>query len=331
MKNVAERIRAIQNKTLGELQDKDFWRQCDQFIRKGDSIGLLKGDVTGLPRLTVCERYQLDQGMEAGDKIARGLAVAYVIPMVIGLANRYQRDGYSKEDLVGDGNEGLAQELNRFDSKRGAKFSTFAYYRVVQKMLMGLKNNGRSIRLPAGIYPALEVTQDIFDKKKRELGHTPSEEDLFEDIKLEMKNRGLDKTKGMKVNSKNIKRWLETIQMTEISLDELYEQTGGVETISDGGLGEKQFKEIELDDQRGEIRETFARILQSDVLSKKQSRALGFKVGSDDHWEVRTNDEVGELMGISHEGARLLLVNATKRLRSNSDFMDLREMLQAVV
>ena len=108
--------------------------------------------------------------------------------MVIKYASEYRWSGVEIEDLVQEGNLGLAVAIERFDERRGYRFTTYANWWIRQSLSQGVMDRGRTIRVPKHAYANIRLIRDTEDQLAEELGRTPSNEEIAEASGMALKN-----------------------------------------------------------------------------------------------------------------------------------------------
>lgn len=113
-----------------------------------DVVGRYLDDVAHGPLLTGPEELELAQRIEAGDEGARRRLMRANLRLVINIARRYGNRGMPLEDLIQEGNLGLMRAVEKFDYRRGFRFSTYATWWIRQNILRALADEGRTVRMP---------------------------------------------------------------------------------------------------------------------------------------------------------------------------------------
>src|SRR5947209_3739612 len=143
-----------------------------------DSLALFFRRARVYPLLTAAEEVELAQRIERGDLAAKERMINSNLRLVVAQARRYQGHGLSMEDLVQEGMLGLIRAVEKFDWRRGFKFSTYGTLWIRQAIQRGLQNHGRTIRLPVHV----AQPQDKIRKLESELGirlqREPTDEEL---------------------------------------------------------------------------------------------------------------------------------------------------------
>jgi RNA polymerase primary sigma factor len=116
-----------------------------------DSLGLFLAEIARYPLLTRAQEVELMRRIERGDAASRELLVNSNLRLVVSIAKRYQGNDVPLPDLIQDGILGLIRAVEKFDWRRGYKFSTYATWWIRQAIRRGLDNRARLIRLPAHV------------------------------------------------------------------------------------------------------------------------------------------------------------------------------------
>jgi len=130
------------------------------------------------PLLTAAEEVELAQGIERGDLAAKDRLVNSNLRLVVSIARKYQGLGLPLQDLVQEAMVGLIRATEKFDWRKGFKFSTYATLWIRQSIQRGLDNSGRPIRVPANVAQDLRTLNRAENELTAELDRTPSVEEL---------------------------------------------------------------------------------------------------------------------------------------------------------
>ena len=136
------------------------------------------------PLLTAAEEVELAQAIERGDLAAKERMINSNLRLVIKFARRYQGHGLALGDLVQEAMLGLIRAAEKFDWRRGYKFSTYAVLWIKQSIQRGLDNTGREVRIPAHIAQRERTVNRITNELTTELNRDPSDEEVAEKAKL---------------------------------------------------------------------------------------------------------------------------------------------------
>jgi RNA polymerase primary sigma factor len=149
-----------------------------------DSFQLFVNQAMRYPLLTAAEEVDLAQRIERGDLAAKERLINSNLRLVIKFARRYQGHGLPIGDLVQEAMLGLIRAAEKFDWRRGYKFSTYAVLWIKQSIQRGLDNTGRPVRIPAHIAQRERTVNRITTELTTELNREPSDEEVAHKAKL---------------------------------------------------------------------------------------------------------------------------------------------------
>src|SRR5919205_259096 len=143
-----------------------------------DSLQLLLREAGKYPLLKPHEEIELAQRIERGDLAAKDRMINSNLRLVVSQARRYQGHGLTMEDLVQEGMLGLIRAVEKFDWRRGFKFSTYGTLWIRQAIQRGLQNHGRTIRLPVHVAQRQVKVRKIEGDLSTRLGREPTDEEI---------------------------------------------------------------------------------------------------------------------------------------------------------
>jgi len=136
-----------------------------------DSIRLYLKDIKKLPLLTAEEEIDLAEKIKKGDKHARAKMIQSNLRLVISIAKKYSHLGVSMMDLIEEGNLGLMKAVEKYNPKKGYRFSTYAAWWIRQYISRAIANQGKTVRMPVYIIELLmrfkKITDHLTNSKKR--------------------------------------------------------------------------------------------------------------------------------------------------------------------
>ena len=257
------------------------------------------------PLLTAAEEIELAKRIERGDLEAKERMINANLRLVVSQARRYQGHGLPMEDLVQEGMLGLIRAVEKFDWRRGFKFSTYATWWIRQAVARALADKARTIRMPVHVVEKLNKIVRSERKLRAELGREPSSREIGRDLDL-----GADEVEQIRRSAQ-----------TPVSL----EKPVGDEEESE--FGHFLTDETEpLPDEAAEVtmrKETLRAILGS--LAPRERRVLELRYGLDGQ-HPRTLDEVGRTFNVTRERIRQIENQSLKKLRALADAQKLREV-----
>ncbi len=151
-------------------------------------------DIDDTPLLSAEEVTALAHRIEDGDSEARDHLIRANLRLVVRLARTYARHGAPLEDLIAEGNLGLMRAVEGFDPSMNTRFSTYAGFWIKQSMRRFLSGPARTVRLPAYMGTLLNKWRRVTTELEEELGHSPTEEDVADRLKLSRKMLNIIKT-----------------------------------------------------------------------------------------------------------------------------------------
>jgi RNA polymerase primary sigma factor len=148
----------------------------DLFLRAARAHALLTAD----------EEIELAQRIERGDLAAKERMINSNLRLVVSQARRYQGHGLPMEDLVQEGMLGLIRAVEKFDWRRGFKFSTYGTLWIRQALQRGLQNHGRTIRLPVHVAQRQTKVRKVESDLSTKLGREPTDEEIAAEAKIDV-------------------------------------------------------------------------------------------------------------------------------------------------
>jgi RNA polymerase primary sigma factor len=149
-----------------------------------DSLQLFFNEARKHPLLNAEEEVELAKRIEKGDLEAKDRMINSNLRLVISVARKYQGQGLPLGDLIQEGMLGLIRAVEKFDWRKGFKFSTYGTLWIRQAIGRGLANSGRTVRLPVHIVARARKISDAERKLAVELGRQPTDEEISERVDL---------------------------------------------------------------------------------------------------------------------------------------------------
>ena len=149
-----------------------------------DSLDLMMQQLETEPLLTAAEERDLFARVAAGDAEARSRCIRANLRLVVSIAKRYQSSGVPLLDLIQEGNLGLMHAVEKFDWRKGFKFSTYATWWIRQAITRGIANTGRTIRIPVHAGDTMTRVQRTRSRLEIELGRMPTTAELAREVDL---------------------------------------------------------------------------------------------------------------------------------------------------
>src|SRR5438309_4845779 len=152
-----------------------------------DSLQLFLNEAGRYPLLTAAEEVELAKAIERGDPMAKDRMVNSNLRLVVSIAKKYQGHGLSLLDLIQEGIIGLIRAVEKFDWRRGFKFSTYATWWIRQAVQRGVANKSRTIRIPVHIVERAQKIARAEQKLAPAIGRQPTDEEVAKEAKLPLK------------------------------------------------------------------------------------------------------------------------------------------------
>ena len=270
-----------------------------------DSLQLFLKDIGRVDLLTAAQEVELAKRIERGEHGAKQNMVEANLRLVVSIAKKYRNQGLPFLDLIQEGTIGLVRAAEKFDYRKGFKFSTYATWWIRQAVARALADEGRTIRMPVHIVEKLNRIVRSERKLRGELGREPTTPEIAADVDLTIEDVA------------QIRR---TAQMP-VSLS----KPVGDEEESEFGHFLTDESEP-MPDEAADMtmrRETLGKILGT--LSEREREVIRLRYGLDGQAPL-TLDEVGRAFNVTRERIRQIEHHTLKKLRALAEAQKLREV-----
>jgi RNA polymerase primary sigma factor len=270
-----------------------------------DSLQLFLKDIGRVDLLTAAQEVELAKRIERGEHRAKQEMIEANLRLVVSIAKRYRNQGLPFLDLIQEGTIGLVRAAEKFDYRKGFKFSTYATWWIRQAVARALADKARTIRMPVHVVEKLNKIVRSERKLRAELGREPTAAEIAADLDLSP-----DEVEQIRRSSQ-----------TPVSL----EKPVGDEEESEFGHFITD-ETAPLPDEAAEMtlrRETLEKLLHK--LSVREREVLILRYGLDGK-HPRTLDEVGRTFNVTRERIRQIENQTLKKLRALADAQILRDV-----
>ncbi len=271
-----------------------------------DPVRMYLKEIGKVPLLSAEEEIELAKKMEMGDEEAKKRLAEANLRLVVSIAKRYVGRGLLFLDLIQEGNLGLIKAVEKFDYRKGYKFSTYATWWIRQAITRAIADQARTIRIPVHMVETINKLIRVSRQLLQELGREPTPEEIAAVLKMpEERVREI-----LKISQEPVS--LETpIGEEEDSHLGDFIQDDNVPVPADAAAFTL------LKEQLGEVLST---------LTEREQKVLRLRFGLDDG-RARTLEEVGKEFNVTRERIRQIEAKALRKLRHPSRSRKLRDYL----
>jgi RNA polymerase primary sigma factor len=261
-----------------------------------DTITAYLREIGRVPMLSHAQEIDLAQRIEAGDKEAVQQFVLANLRLVVSIAKRYVGRGLSLLDLIQEGNIGLMRAVQRYDWRRGHRFSTHATWWIRQAISRAVADKGRAIRLPVYVNTALNRVRRERQRLVQEMGRDPTEQELADALGMDVERlHELEAAPGAPIS-------------LELPVGEDEEQELGDVLADENSTSPEEVATTRT--MKQEVQEVL-----EDVLTPRERLVLQlrFGLGSGHTFPL---EQVGRQLGITRERVRQIEAGALAKLRN---------------
>jgi RNA polymerase primary sigma factor len=270
-----------------------------------DALQLFLKDIGKVPLLTAAQEVELAKRIERGDHPAKQKMVESNLRLVVSIAKNYRNQGLPFLDLIQEGTIGLVRAAEKFDYRKGFKFSTYATWWIRQAVARALADKARTIRMPVHVVEKLNKIGRIERKLLSEMGREPTIEEIARELEIEPDE------------IEHIRRSAQVPISLEKPVGDEEESEFGHFLADESAAAPYEAAETTL------RKETLRRILET--LSLRERRVLEMRYGLDGQ-HPRTLDEVGRTFNVTRERVRQIENQCLKKLQALAESQKLRDV-----
>ena len=277
-------------------------------INVEDHVRMYLKEIGKVPLLTADEEIEIAKRMEAGDETAKQQLAEANLRLVVSIAKRYVGRGMLFLDLIQEGNLGLIKAVEKFDYKKGYKFSTYATWWIRQAITRAIADQARTIRIPVHMVETINKLIRVSRQLQQELGRDPQPEEIA-------KVMGISEDKVREI----IKIAQEPVSLETPIGEEEDSHLGDFIPDDDAPAPVDAAAFMLLKEQLSEV---------LDTLTYRERRVLSLRFGLEDG-RARTLEEVGKEFNVTRERIRQIEAKALRKLRHPSRSKKLKDFLES--
>jgi RNA polymerase primary sigma factor len=269
-----------------------------------DSLRLYLREIGKVPLLTADQEVTLAKRIERGDMGAKTAMIEANLRLVVSIAKGYLGRGLSFLDLIQEGSLGLIRAVEKFDYRKGYKFSTYATWWIRQAVTRAIADKARTIRIPVHMVEKLNKVVHIERQLVQRLGREPSPEEIAEELEM---------------TTEEVR---EILRMSQLPIS-LEKPIGEEEDSSLGDFVEDEQAESPFDTAQLSLRREDVEMALN-ALPRREREVIELRYGLLGG-EPRTLEEVGRAFGVTRERIRQIENNTLKKLEHLPEAQALRD------
>ena len=268
-----------------------------------DALQLFLNEAGRYKLLTAEDEVELAKRIERGDKEAKDLMINSNLRLVVSIAKRYQGHGLSLLDLIQEGIIGLIRAVEKFDWRKGFKFSTYATWWIRQAVQRGVANKAREIRIPVHIVDRERKIARTERELTAKLERAPTDEEVAKAAKLPLKQ------------VREVKEAARAVTSLDRPVGEEGETSYG-ELVAGGEAGPEETLTVSLEE------DTLRRAIAA--LPAREQEVVRLRYGLNGDTDPKSLEEIGRELGLTRERVRQVEAEALQRLAVNREIEALR-------
>ena len=282
----------------------------NSFTERGnaeDPVRMYLKEIGRIPLLSSEEEIELAKRMEEGDEEAKKKLSEANLRLTVSIAKRYSGSGMQFLDLIQEGNLGLIKAVEKFDYRKGYKFSTYATWWIRQSITRAIADQARTIRIPVHMVETMNRVNRTSRRLLQEYGREPTPEEIAEAMNLPVER---------------------VLEISKISQEPVSLETpiGEEEDSHLGDFIQDEHIPVPADEAAHTLlREQLEKVM--DTLSEREQKVLALRFGLEDG-KPHTLEEVGREFQVTRERIRQIEAKALRKLRHPTRSRKLRDFLE---
>ena len=282
----------------------------NSFTERGnaeDPVRMYLKEIGRIPLLSSEEEIELAKRMEEGDEEAKKKLSEANLRLTVSIAKRYSGRGMQFLDLIQEGNLGLIKAVEKFDYRKGYKFSTYATWWIRQSITRAIADQARTIRIPVHMVETMNRVNRTSRRLLQEYGREPTPEEIAETMNLPVER---------------------VLEISKISQEPVSLETpiGEEEDSHLGDFIQDEHIPVPADEAAHTLlREQLEKVM--DTLSEREQKVLALRFGLEDG-KPHTLEEVGREFQVTRERIRQIEAKALRKLRHPTRSRKLRDFLE---
>lgn len=312
-----EVLNEVEDEDGDEIVPQDLEEQQQEFpvddlsvppgVKINDPVRMYLKEIGRVPLLSAEEEIELAIRIEKGDEEAKRRLAEANLRLVVSIAKRYVGRGMLFLDLIQEGNMGLIKAVEKFDFRKGFKFSTYATWWIRQAITRAIADQARTIRIPVHMVETINKLIRVSRQLLQELGREPIPEEIAEKMDLTPEK------------VREIMKIAQEPVSLETPIGEEDDSHLGDFIEDQDALAPSDAAAYEL------LKEQLEDVL--DTLTEREENVLRLRFGLDDG-RTRTLEEVGKVFGVTRERIRQIEAKALRKLRHPSRSKRLKDFLE---
>ncbi|WP_429970858.1 RNA polymerase sigma factor RpoD [Fructilactobacillus sp. Tb1] len=295
-------LKAAKKVTQKELKNAS----SSKGVKINDPVRMYLKEIGRVPLLTADQEVQLALRIEEGDESAKQELAEANLRLVVSIAKRYVGRGMQFLDLIQEGNMGLMKAVEKFDYRKGFKFSTYATWWIRQAITRAIADQARTIRIPVHMVETINKLIRVQRQLLQDLGREP----LPSEIGAEMDMPTSKVRNILKISQEPVSLETPIGEEDDSHLGDFIEDKDATSP--------EEHASYEL------LKEQLEGVL--DTLTDREENVLRLRFGLDDG-RTRTLEEVGKVFGVTRERIRQIEAKALRKLRHPSRSKQLKDFL----